>query len=67
MGSTLEAPQGSDRAKLDVTPVAGGGWSPREPLWLVAGGPPGNQRDSKEGQFLKAKGEGLLLEKRKRG
>ena len=45
--------------KLDgafgVTPVAGGCW------------PPGNQRDSKEGQFLKAKGEGLLLEKRKRG
>ena len=37
------------------------------PLWLVALGPPGNQRDSKEGQFLKAKGEGLLLEKRKRG
>ena len=59
MGSTLEAPWGSDRAKLGgafgVTPVAGGCW------------PPGNQRDSKEGQFLKAKGEGLLLEKRKRG
>ena len=36
------------------------------PLWLVAVGPQGT-RDSKEGQFLKAKGEGLLLEKRKRG
>ena len=58
MGPTQEAPQGSDRAKLDgafgVT-------------WLVAVGPPGNQRDPEEGQFLTAKGEGLFLEKRKRG
>ena len=54
MGSTLEAPRGSDGAKLDgafgVTPVAGGCW------------PPGNPR-FKRGAVSQSKGGGAVTRK----